>query len=250
MSAITVSDDEQYDIRKGLPVLAFRLFVAFGILALLSVAILIAGKLYGRSLVHAGHTLSTQRFEVVIGNDAISVPANMIRIRDQRRAGLAKRLDLYIHWPTMSGFNDGLARAFNDIDPETNSIVFVSLTPRITSTDMAGRFDTVYRNVMDGPVTDLGNGLKRALLAREHGYIEEFIVFSEADPETGRRFVARCQKADATAQTIVAPCDTDIQIGETLNAELRFPMRLLDDWSRMNAALPEFLAGLLKAARS
>jgi hypothetical protein len=31
---------------------------------------------------------------------------------------------------------------------------------------------------------------------------------------------------------------------------LRFPMRLLDDWSRMNAALPEFLAGLLKAARS
>ncbi|MCI5077026.1 hypothetical protein [Oricola sp.] len=245
MPAIAASADEEYDIRKGISGIAYRLFIGFGVLALLSVAILIAGKLYGRSLVHAGHTSATQRFQVTIDGDTVSAPANMIRIEAQRRDGPSSRLDLYVHWPTLSGFRDNLARAFNDIEPATNSIVFASLLQRATTADMAGRFDAVYRNVMVGPITDAGDGLMRARLSPEHGYVDEYVVFGPPDRVTGRRFVVRCQDAEATAQTVVAPCETEIHLGETLTAEIRFPLRLLGDWRELNAELPAFLDSLL-----
>ncbi|MFZ2101770.1 MAG: hypothetical protein WAU86_14515 [Oricola sp.] len=228
-----------------MPILAYRMFLAFGLLAALSVAILVAGKLYGHSLVKAGHTSSTQRFEIIIGNDALSVPANMIRKQDQRRPGLANQVDLYIHWPSLSGFRDNLASAFNDVDPGTNSIVFISITARSTTKDMAGRFDPVYRNVMTGAATDLGHGLKSHALSQEHGYINERLIYSLPDLKSGRRFVVRCQDTEAAQQVILAPCETDIQIGETLSAQIRFPASLLDDWRKLNAVLPELLDKLL-----
>lgn len=249
MPAHVATAEEQFDIRKGIPILAFRLFVGFGVLALLSLAILLAGKLYGRSLVHAGYTSSTQPYEISVGSDVVTVAANLIRMNDQRHPGIANRLDLYIHWPTMSGFRDGLASAFNDIDPATNSIIFVSILPRATSADMAGRFDAVYRNVLAGPVTDAGYGLKKAPLSAEHGYIDEEIIFSVPDMRTGRRFVVRCQDDAATEHVVVAPCETDIHFGETLTAQVRFPTRLLSDWAKINAALPKFVNGLLATDR-
>jgi hypothetical protein len=245
MPAATASADEQFDIRKGLPGLAVRLFIGFGVLAFLSIAILIAGKLYGRSLIRSGHTTSTEHFEIAIGNDALSVPANMIRKQEQRHAGAANRIDLYFHWPTLSGFRDNLATAFNDVDPKTNAIIFVSIMPRATTRDMAGRFDPVYRNVMTGAATDLVRGLKATALSREHGYINERLVYSAPDLRTGKRFVVRCQDADATSQVILAPCETDIHFGETLTAQIRFPERLLGDWQKLYAALPAFLDRLL-----
>lgn len=245
MTAIPASADEQFDIRRGLPGLAFRLLIGFGVMAMLSAAILVAGKLYGRSLVRAGYTASMQAHEIVIGDDTVAVPANMIRIADQRRPGLAKRLDLYIHWPTRSGFRDDLAGAFNDIDPATNSIVFISLAGRETSADMAGRFDPVYSKIVKGPVTEAGFGLGQARLSPEHGYVDEYIVFSAPDETTGRRFAVRCQEDGATEQTVVAPCETDINFGETLNAQIRFPKRLLTDWEAMNVGIPELLNRLL-----
>ncbi|MCK5749664.1 MAG: hypothetical protein KAH44_25845, partial [Oricola sp.] len=217
--------------------------------ALLSLAILLAGKLYGRSLAHAGYTSSTQPYEVSIGSDVVAVAANLVRMNDQRHPGIANRLDLYIHWPTMSGFRDGLASAFNDIDPETNSIIFMSILPRATSADMAGRFDAVYRNVLAGPVTNAGYGLRKAPLSAEHGYIDEEIIFSAPDLRTGRRFVVRCQDDAATDHVVVAPCETDVHFGETLTAQIRFPRRLLSDWAKINAALPKFTNGLLATDR-
>lgn len=245
MTALPASADEQFDIRSGMPGFAFRLLVGFGVLAFLSAAILVAGKLYGRSLVRAGYTSATQLFEIAIGDDSVIVPANMIRISDQRRPGLAKRLDLYVHWPSLSGFRDDLASAFNDIDPATNSIIFVSLTPRETSADMAGRFEPVYSKIVTGPVTVAGHGLGQARLSPEHGYVDEYIVFSAPDRQTGRRFAVRCQDDGATEQQIVAPCETDINFGETLNAQIRFPKRLLADWKALDSGLPDFLARLV-----
>ncbi|GAB4357057.1 MAG: hypothetical protein Kow0026_17170 [Oricola sp.] len=227
-----------------MPFLARRLFVVFAILAVLSLAIMVAGKLYGRALVRAGHTSSTQPVEIVIGNDTLSIPANMIRKAEQRHAGRANRVDLYIYWPAISGFRDDLAWEFNNIDPATNSIIFVSVMPRATTRDMAGRFDPVYREVMTGGPLAAGPGLLAHRLSAEHGYIGERLVYSAPDTRTGQRFVARCQDADA-ANVILAPCETDIHFGETLTAEIRFPARLLKDWHGLQAALPAYLRGLL-----
>jgi hypothetical protein len=227
-----------------MPDLAVRLFMGFGVLALLSVVILLGGKLYGRSLIHAGHTSSTQRLEIVIGNDTLSVAANMIRKEEQRHSGKAKRLDLYIHWPSVSGFQDRLAAEFNSVDPATNSIVFVSIMPRMTTRDMAGRFDPVYRKVMTGGPLAAGPELLAHTLSAEHGYIGERLVYSAPDMRGGERFVARCQDTDA-AHVILAPCETEIHFGETLTAQIRFPARLLNEWRGLHVALPVFLHGLL-----
>lgn len=241
---VATAADDRFNIRQGMPDLAKRLFVGFGILAALSVAILIAGKLYGQSLVHAGHTSSTQHVEIVIGNDALSIPANMIRKEEQRHSGKAKRVDLYIQWPSISGFRDDLAAEFNNVDPATNSIVFVSIMPRTTTRDMAGRFDPVYRKVMTGGPLAAGPELLAHTLSVEHGYIGENLVYSAPDVRNGERFVARCQEADA-ANVILAPCETEIHFGETLSAQIRFPARLLKEWRGLHVALPVYLRDLL-----
>ncbi|QKV18071.1 hypothetical protein [Oricola thermophila] len=213
-------------------------------MAALSLAIMVAGKLYGRTLVRAGHTSATERYDIVVGNDVVSVPANMIRKQNQRRSGETARLDIYLHWPTISGFSDRLSAEFNNVDPATNSILFVSIMPRATTRDMAGRFDPVYRQVVTGAATPAPGGLRSFALSEEHGYINERLVYSSPDKASGRRFVARCQDTGKD-RIILAPCETDIHFGETLSAHIRFPARLLDEWRGLHVALPVFLRSLL-----
>jgi len=246
MPTATATAEDRLDVRKGIPDLAMRLFVGFGVLTLVCVAILIAGKLYGRTLIHAGHTSSTERFELKIGADRLSIPANMIRKDEQRHSGRTKRVDLYIHWPSISGFRDHLAAEFNNVDPETNSIVFISIMTRATTRDMAGRFDPVYRKVMTGGPLAAGPELLAHTLSAEHGYISERLVYSAPGVRGGERFVARCQDPDA-AQVVLAPCETEIHFGQTLTAQIRFPARLLIEWRGLHVALPVFLNDLLAA---
>lgn len=245
--AAAASAETEFEIRGGLPALALRLCIGFGVLAALSLAIVVAGKLYGRTLVNAGHTTATTEFEVVIANDVITVPANMIRRAEQRHSGVANRLDLYVHWPSLSGFSEKLAPAFNDVDPETNSIVFVSMMPRATTFDMAGRFDAVYANVITGDADRTASGLIRQPLSADHGYIDEALFYSEPASAAERRFAARCQNDDGAAGLVLAACTTEIHVGETLTAQVRFPAKLLQDWRRLAAALPVFIDEMLTA---
>ena len=182
--------------------------------------------------------------EIAVGGDNLSIPANMIRKREQRQSGKAKRVDLYIQWPSISGFTDRLATEFNNVDPATNSIVFISIMPRATTRDMAGRFDPVYRRVISGPPGIAADGLQSFALSLQHGYINERLVYSAPDGRKKERFVARCQDTDAT-QVILAPCETEVHFGETLTAQIRFPANLLGDWRGLHAALPVFLRDLL-----
>lgn len=245
MADAAAAADQKFNFERGLPIVAYRALTGFAVLAFLSVAIVAAGKYYGSSLVLAGHTASHERYEIVIGNDAVSVPANMIRKKEQRANGLAGSLDLYMYWPTLSGFERELAPAFNDIAPETNSIIFVTIAPRTTLHDMAGRFDAVYRNIMSGPATSFGEGLTGKLLSQDHGYIGEHLVYGPDDAGTEGRFVARCQDTDMLEKTLLAPCETDIHLGETLTARIRFPERLLGEWKELNRTLPRVLTGML-----
>ncbi|TGV92783.1 hypothetical protein EN788_61000, partial [Mesorhizobium sp. M2D.F.Ca.ET.145.01.1.1] len=53
-----------------------RVFYAFAALALLSIAISLGGKWFGRSIAMAGYTDDATVREVVIGHNIITVPAN------------------------------------------------------------------------------------------------------------------------------------------------------------------------------
>ena len=90
-----------------------RVFYAFAALALLSVAISLGGKWFGRSIAMAGYTDDTTVHEVVIGNNVIAVPANIIRFEQARRDGIASRLDLYLRYPEMDGYSEAARDDFN-----------------------------------------------------------------------------------------------------------------------------------------
>lgn len=248
MAATASIETAGYEVRNGLQGLAIRLCIVFGVLAAASLFIMFAGKMYGRVLVNAGHTTDMQKYTIRIGSDVVAVPANMIRRDEERQDGQASRLDLYIHWPTMSGYSERLSTAFNDIDPRTNSIIFISLAPRATTFDMAGRFDTVYANVLTGPSRNEAGGLQSRKLSEKHGYIGERLFYSERDGLQHERFVARCLEDGGAAGQVLAACTTEINLSETLSAQIRFPARLLQDWHRLDATLPVFVEHLLAGA--
>ncbi len=60
---------------------------------------------------------------MVIGNNVIAVPANIIRFEQARRDGIASRLDLYLRYPEMDGYSDAARDDFNHTgnEPETSS---------------------------------------------------------------------------------------------------------------------------------
>ncbi|MBN9275129.1 MAG: hypothetical protein J0J15_33765, partial [Mesorhizobium sp.] len=119
-----------------------RVFYAFAALALLSVAISLGGKWFGRSIAMAGYTDDTTLRHVVIGNTLIDVPANFIRFEQARRDGFANRLDLYLRYPQMDGYSDASRDDFNHAGAK--NIVFLSFEQQIMSRDMSGRFGPIY----------------------------------------------------------------------------------------------------------
>jgi len=125
-----------------------RIAVVLGALAALSVGISIAGKWAGRVIAMGGHTDDATVREIVIGKDVLAVPSNMIRFEAARRSGAASRLDLYLRWPQMDGYSHAARDAFNHADGE-KSIVFVSFEPRMMSRDMSGRYEPIYRALIE-----------------------------------------------------------------------------------------------------
>ena len=65
-----------------------RIFIGFAILATLSFAINLLGRELGSRIALGGHTEDMTMHEVIIANDVIEVPANMIRYPEQRRDGV------------------------------------------------------------------------------------------------------------------------------------------------------------------
>jgi hypothetical protein len=211
----------------------WRVFCAFGVLALLSVAISIGGKSLGRSIAMAGHTDDITIHEVVIGNNVILAPANAIRFERQRRDGVADRLDLYLHWPDMHGYSAALRNDFNNVGG-ARRIVFVSIEQQMMSRDMSGRFEPIYSKLIAAPGKAGPSGIVFYGFTEKSGYVDERLAVAErpgADP-----FVARCLTG-ASAEESLAPCERDIQVGDDLSLTYRFPAELLKDWQALDAAV-------------
>ena len=223
-----------------------RVFTAFAILALLSLLISFAGRELGAKLTMGGHTDDTTSHEIIIGNDVIVLPANMIRYPEQRRDGVANRLDLYVMWPTMRGYTSQSKAIFNNAIDKKNKLIFISVEPRTLSRDMSDRYEPIYKAMIDKPGVSLSNGLTRFPLPEKSGFMDEELYVG---PATGNRpFVARCLNAQ-TAQTSIAPCDRDIHIGDDLVLMVRFPAELLDNWPQLDAQLATFANTIVKTAK-
>ena len=210
-----------------------RVFYVFAALAILSVGISLAGERIGRILALAGHTEDTTIHEIVIGNNVLDVPANVIRFERARRDGIAERLDLYLRWPDMNGYSAAARDDFNHAHGG-KKILFVSFGEQSMSRDMSGRFDPIYRSLIVEPGVPGQGGTTLYGFKDRSGYVDEVLAVAERSGQAP--FVARCLNGES-AQESLPPCERDILIGHNLSLSYRFPRELLPGWRALEAAV-------------
>ncbi|MER9328920.1 hypothetical protein [Mesorhizobium sp. M0488] len=210
-----------------------RVFYAFAALALLSVAISLGGKWFGHSIAMAGYTDDATIREVVIGNNVIAVPANVIRFDQARRDGIASRLDLYLRYPQMDGYSEAARDDFNHMGTNRN-IIFLSFEQQMMSRDMSGRFAPIYSALIVQPGIPGPGGTTVYDFNEKSGYVNEVLVVGKRPGEDP--FVARCLSGPSAGDSL-APCERDIHVGEDLSLTYRFPKEFLGNWQALDAAI-------------
>ncbi len=89
MAAATTGNEEHAPLLSNR--LLARLTIGVAVLATLTVAIGVAGRMLGERIALAGHTENTDPVDVIIGQDQIRLPANTIRFEEQRHTGRTAR---------------------------------------------------------------------------------------------------------------------------------------------------------------
>jgi hypothetical protein len=219
-----------------------KVFVVLAVLALLSAAISVAGKWIGREIAMAGHTDSRIVHEIVIGNDVLSVPANMIRFESARRQGVTNRLDLYVRWPDMTGYSDETRDDFNHLDG-SKRILFLAFEQRMMSRDMSGRYEPIYRSLVESAGKPGPGGLTVHPFTAQSGYMDEVLIVGKEGASAP--FVARCLAGEQARQSL-APCERDIHVGNGLNLVYRMPAELAGSWREVDAAVRKFAGSIIQ----
>ena len=236
MVATTTGNDEHVPLISNR--LLTRLTIGVAVLAGLTVAISLAGRMLGERIALAGHTENAEPVDVVIGQDQIRLPANVIRFEEQRHTGLAERVDLYLTWPEMQGYSNAERNRFNDANsPE--SLIFLNLSQSTMSKDMSGRLEPIYSHLFDGRTEPGPAALTLRHLKDTSGYGGE-IFFTGTLPD-GSDYAVRCMMPANEAQSTSADCQRDIHIGGDLSVLYRFSSRLLPQWQAMEARVRDYL---------
>jgi hypothetical protein len=221
-----------------------KVFQAFAALALLSLAIMLAGKWLGHDLAMGGHTDDTTTREIVIGNNVIAAPSNMIRMEQARHDGVVSRLDLYLRYPQMDGYSDAASRDFNNSGGSRN-ILFLGFEEQVMSHDMSGRFAPIYSALIVRPGTPGPGGITFYDFTEKSGYLGEVLAVAERAGEPP--FVARCLSGPRASESL-APCERDVLVGDELSLTYRFPGEFLGDWQALDAAVMARASAMIKTA--
>ena len=181
-----------------------------------------------------GLTADPAPVRLVIAGERLSIPANTLRLAATRRGGPVERVELALHWPTLSGYTAELADDFAS-DVPSAPIIFASIAPRETLLDATGRLDALYTHFFAGAAVPGPAGLVGRRLSAESGYRGEVIYFAAGVP---RPFVARCP-ADTTPE-VPATCIRDVNFGRGLSLLYRFNRDLLGEWQALDTNLRAF----------
>ncbi|OCP01131.1 MULTISPECIES: hypothetical protein [unclassified Ensifer] len=224
------------------PRFVYRVTAIVVLLAGLSAAIALAGRWFGENLAFAGHTASTEVFDIFIGQDHMRLPANMIRFEAQRATSIVERVDVYLTWPALEGYNDDNRKLFNDVDAPQN-LIFLQISQSTMSRDMSGRLEPIYTQVFDGAPIPGPSGLKEHTTKATSSYAGE--VFYTADRDGRPPYVVRCLKSDAQTLSTSADCQRDIHAGTDLAVLYRFSNKLLPQWQEIDDAMAAFIKSRL-----
>jgi len=238
-------DLSEHQVTNGLPKIAWRILSVFGALAVISLALYVAGSIYGERIAQVGNTTDETPIEIVIANDMFAIPTNMIRHREQRIGGVAAKIDLHVHWPTQSGYRRANAPAFGESDPTNMELALLSISPRRSLLDMPERFAPIYRNAFVGDGgKELSNGLFAADLSAEYGYINEKLIYSKPNATGIPAFIARCQVTKSVEDQLLLPCEADLFIGTSSELKIRFAASQINRWQAFSAELKTLIQHL------
>ncbi len=236
MAAATTGNDEHAPLISNR--LLTRLTIGVAVLASLTVAISVTGRMLGERIALAGHTENIAPIDVVIGQDQLRLPANTIRFEEQRQTGRAERVDLYLTWPEMNGYTNATRSRFNDAS-QPDSLIFLNLSQSTMSKDMSGRLGPIYSHLFDDRPEPGPAGLTQQRLKANSGYGEE-VFFTGILPD-GSDYAVRCMMPSDESQSTSADCQRDIHIGRDLSVLYRFSSRLLPQWQAMEARVRDYL---------
>ncbi|MHC1549144.1 hypothetical protein [Phyllobacterium sp. K27] len=210
-----------------------------------SLCLAIAGSFLGHVISLGGHTEDGSMQEIVIGNDVLQIPANMIRFDRQRRDGIAERIDLYLRWPEMLGYSPEFKDDFNGVT-SGKRLLFLTFEARQGSQDMSGRYGPVYTPLTEGPGISGPANLTVYRFRTDSGFVNEELLVS---PEHGVKspFVVRCLDAPSSVDNL-ASCQSDIFVGNDLQLTYRFPRETLEDWKLLEKKIAEFAREHIKSA--
>lgn len=241
---MTESASAQPEFRVVDSSLMLKVFYAFAALALLSLVITLAGKWFGHDIAMGGHTDDATMREVVVGNNVIMAPSNMIRFERARRDGVASRLDLYLRYPQMDGYSEAARDDFNNANGSRN-ILFLAFEDQMMSRDMSGRFAPIYSALIIRPGEPGPGGTTLYDFTEKSGYLGETLAVAERPGQ--EPFVARCLSGPRAEESL-APCERDILVGDSLSLTYRFPKQFLGDWQALDAAVVAEAATMVRTS--
>lgn len=194
---------------------------------------------FGDGISRGGHSIDKTPLNVVIGPDSLAIPGNTIRFDHQRRAGQAESIELYLHWPSLSGYAENLRAEYNKPMNEAD-LVFLSLEKRIMTFDMSGRVTPIYERFFEGEAEQTSIGLIRQPLSAKDGFIDEDLYYAADSPYP---YATRCVRSDSRVSTPF--CIRDIHVGKGLMLTYRFHKRFLSQWIELDQALRAYMKSMI-----
>lgn len=201
-------------------------------LCALTIAISFAGRHFGDSMVLAGHTADETPVQILIGDDVLELPSNVIRFETARKSGAQEAVDTYFAWPGMLGYSDDTRKIFDQTD-SARGLIFAQATQATMSRDMSGRVEPIYKRLIEGAPIPGPGGLVSYRIRSGTGYQSELLY---VDPDGGiRPYAVRCliESADQSGFSTRTGCQRDIFLGQDLSVTYRFSIDLLPEWKQI-----------------
>lgn len=174
-----------------------------------------------------------------ISQDRLTVPANVIRMPDQRRGGGVPRLDLMFLWPEFEGMSELNRRAFTG--EEAANFVHVGIARRNFDADMSARLNAIYGKLVEPGPRAGPAGLALYDFKPGKGYDGEVLAVAP-NGRSGEQFVMRCEQL---VDDRPATCMRDIHLGNSLSATYLIDRGLLPHWRSIEADLRAVLGSYL-----
>lgn len=215
----------------------FRITLVIGLLAALASALSIAGKQLGQELARGGNSLSGEKHQIIIGQDALSLPANVIRFEAQRKSGPAESVSVYLTWPKLEGYGRSNAAIFSD-PRRSDRLIFIDFSQSVMSRDMSGRVEPIYSKLFTGEPATGPAGLTVHTLSRKSGFGDERLL--TATLPDGGIYAVRCLLPPDGQATTSADCLRDVHVGRDLTMLYRFSSALLPQWREIDRSVRDF----------